>query len=72
MLPEWKPLEAQQLQKFNQEWPIALLAGCAESMSYIPMGGYWAVPDFKTAERRTRKLLLGNGGTPRRSRSTTV
>jgi acetyl-CoA acyltransferase len=38
-----------------------IIAGGAESMSYIPMGGYRAVPDFKTAKEGHENYYWGMG-----------
>jgi acetyl-CoA acyltransferase len=40
-----------------------IIAGGVESMSFIPMGGYKPVPDYKAS-----RLLLGNGTNRRSSR----
>jgi len=38
-----------------------IIAGGAESMSYIPMGGYRAVPDFKTTKEGHENYYWGMG-----------
>ncbi len=36
-----------------------IIAGGAESMSYIPMGGYKPVPDYQAAKSMDMKIITG-------------
>jgi acetyl-CoA acyltransferase len=46
--------------KINQEWHI-VCAGGAESMSFIPMGGYKPTPDYAVAKAGNEDYYWGMG-----------